>query len=262
MAVAAATCTGRTHCRADAAFGQTGRPAKVQTTLPDCPFARGRRGAGLMATYCPQCGTKLEEQFIFGRTRAVCPGCSYVHFEDPKVAVGVVVEKEGRIVLAKRGHEPNYGVWSFPSGFADAGEVLEDAARREVEEETGLSVRIDRLLGVYSRAGERTIFVAYAGTAIGGELAGGEAGPGGAPGAREPTPTPTPAATAPPAPTPTPAPAPEGPPQPPRDARPFPPELRAQVQPLLDRPAEIHGSPPRGEGAMSLVGRAHAPPRP
>ena len=127
-----------------------------------------------MAAYCPQCGTKLEEQFIFGRTRAVCPGCSYVHFEDPKVAVGVVVEKEGRIVPAKRGHEPNYGLWSFPSGFADAGEVLEDAARREVEEETGLSVRIDRLLGVYSRAGERTIFVAYAGTAIGGELAVGE----------------------------------------------------------------------------------------
>ena len=127
-----------------------------------------------MAAYCPQCGTKLEEQFIFGRTRAVCPGCSYVHFEDPKVAVGVVVEKEGRIVLAKRGHEPNYGLWSFPSGFADAGEVLEDAARREVEEETGLSVRIDRLLGVYSRSGERTIFVAYAGTAIGGELAVGE----------------------------------------------------------------------------------------
>jgi len=120
-----------------------------------------------MAAYCPQCGTKLEEQFIFGRTRAVCPGCSYVHFEDPKVAVGVVVEKEGRIVLAKRGHEPNYGLWSFPSGFADAGEVLEDAARREVEEETGLSVRIDRLLGVYSTTGERVVFVAYAGSVIG-----------------------------------------------------------------------------------------------
>ena len=127
-----------------------------------------------MAAFCPQCGAKLEEQRIFGRTRGVCPACSYVHFEDPKLAVGVVVEREGRIVLAKRGHEPNYGCWSFPSGYVDAGEELEAAARREVKEETGLRVRIDRLLGVYSRAGERTVFVAYAGEAVGGELEVGE----------------------------------------------------------------------------------------
>jgi ADP-ribose pyrophosphatase YjhB (NUDIX family) len=127
-----------------------------------------------VAAFCPQCGTKLEEQFIFGQKRNVCPSCSYVHFEDPKVAVGVVVLRQGRIVLGKRGHEPNYGLWSFPSGYVDAGEVLEDAARREVKEETGLDIRIDRLLGVYSRSGERTIFVAYAGEATGGELTVGE----------------------------------------------------------------------------------------
>lgn len=127
-----------------------------------------------MANFCPLCGTRLEKHHIFGRTRDLCPSCSYVHFEDPKVAVGVVVEKEGRIVLAKRGHEPNYGRWSFPSGYVDAGEKLEDAARREVLEETGLRVRIRKLLGVYSQKGERTIFVAYAGQAIGGEMEAGE----------------------------------------------------------------------------------------
>ena len=104
-----------------------------------------------MATYCRECGHALEQRSAFGKTRGVCPNCGYTHFDDPKVAVGVVVEKDGGIVLGRRNHEPKLGCWSFPSGFVDAGEVPEDAARREVEEETGLEVRIDRLLGVYSR---------------------------------------------------------------------------------------------------------------
>jgi 8-oxo-dGTP diphosphatase len=84
------------------------------------------------------------------------------------------MELDGGIVLEKRAHEPKLGLWSFPSGFVDAGEPLESAAIREVEEETGLLIEIDRLLGVYSAAGERTIFIAYAGTVIGGELVAGE----------------------------------------------------------------------------------------
>lgn len=113
-------------------------------------------------------------QLAFGRMRGVCPACGSVDFEDPKVAVGVVVELDGRIVLGRRNHEPKLGCWSFPSGFVDSGEVLEAAAMREVEEETGLKVRLDRLLGVYSRPGERVVFVAYAGAAEGGSLTPGE----------------------------------------------------------------------------------------
>lgn len=128
----------------------------------------------MAAAFCPECGTKLEQSEAFGKTRAVCPNCGHVHFEDPKVAVGVIVELNGGIVLGKRAHEPKLGCWSFPSGFVDSGEVLEDAARREVMEETGLEVRIDSLLGAYSLAGDRVVFIAYAGTAVGGELVAGE----------------------------------------------------------------------------------------
>jgi ADP-ribose pyrophosphatase YjhB (NUDIX family) len=110
----------------------------------------------------------------FGKLRQACSLCKTVAFEDPKVAVGVVVEMDGGIVLGKRAHEPMLGAWSFPSGFVDAGEVLEDAAVREVEEETGLKVQLERLLGVYSRAGERVVFIAYAGRPVGGTLAAGE----------------------------------------------------------------------------------------
>jgi ADP-ribose pyrophosphatase YjhB (NUDIX family) len=122
------------------------------------------------AEYCVNCGSRLEGREAFGKQRLVCPNCGHVHFEDPKVAVGVVVEMEGGILLARRNHEPHIGRWSFPSGFVDAGEVLEVAAAREVREETGIDVAIDRLLGVYSSEGNRTVFVAYAGHAVGGEM--------------------------------------------------------------------------------------------
>jgi ADP-ribose pyrophosphatase YjhB (NUDIX family) len=126
------------------------------------------------ATYCVDCGARLEQRVAFGRLRGVCPNCGHVHFEDPKVAVGVIVELEGKIVLGRRAHEPKLGLWSFPSGYVDAGEVVEAAAVREVEEEVGLNVRLDRLIGVYSRAGERIIFIAFSGSVIGGELVAGE----------------------------------------------------------------------------------------
>jgi ADP-ribose pyrophosphatase YjhB (NUDIX family) len=127
-----------------------------------------------MASFCPECGARLETREAFGKPRSVCPDCGRVHFEDPKVAVGVVVELDGGIVLGKRNHDPKMGCWSFPSGFVDAGEVVEEAARRECQEETGLEVSIDRLLGVYSAPGERVIFLAFAGTAVGGALEAGE----------------------------------------------------------------------------------------
>jgi ADP-ribose pyrophosphatase YjhB (NUDIX family) len=123
-----------------------------------------------MARFCTECGSALERIHAFGKVRQVCPDCGHVHFDDPKVGVGMVIEMDGGIVLVRRNHEPHIGRWSFPSGFVDAGEVMEEAAAREVEEETGLKVNVERLLGVYSDAGNRTVFVAYAGRAIGGTM--------------------------------------------------------------------------------------------
>lgn len=99
-----------------------------------------------------------------------CPECDYVHFDDPKVAVGILAERRGRLLLVRRNHEPHTGEWSFPSGYVDGGEKLEEAALRETKEETGLDVRITRLLGAYSRSGVRVIFIAYAARVTGGRI--------------------------------------------------------------------------------------------
>ncbi len=71
----------------------------------------------------------------------------------------------------RRDRFPHRGEWSFPSGFADAGETLEQAALREVKEETGLDLRILRLLGAYSSSGDPVVFIAYAARVISGRIA-------------------------------------------------------------------------------------------
>lgn len=99
--------------------------------------------------YCPQCATPLQVAHIFGRERQKCPGCGWIHFIDPKVGAGVLVEKDGKVLLAKRGMPPAVGEWHFPSGFVDAEETPAEAAVRECKEETGLDVQLIGLLDVF-----------------------------------------------------------------------------------------------------------------
>ncbi|WP_262364217.1 NUDIX hydrolase [Arthrobacter echini] len=62
-------------------------------------------------------------------------------------AATVVRDADGRFLLVLRANAPSAGRWSFPGGRVEADESLEDAAVRETLEETGLHIRIDRLLG-------------------------------------------------------------------------------------------------------------------
>ena len=121
--------------------------------------------------FCQRCGEGLEERLIEGMLRPHCPACQYVVFLDPKVAaVALVVDGDG-LVMVKRGVEPQYGKWAFPSGYVDRGEVVEAAAVREVKEETGLDVGLDGLVGVYSLEGSPVVLVVYSAHIIGGEVA-------------------------------------------------------------------------------------------
>jgi ADP-ribose pyrophosphatase YjhB (NUDIX family) len=68
----------------------------------------------------------------------------------PMVGAGAVVFKGGEVLLVKRRYPPNRGKWALPGGLVELGEVVQDAAVREVEEETGLRVKILGLLDVQS----------------------------------------------------------------------------------------------------------------
>jgi ADP-ribose pyrophosphatase YjhB (NUDIX family) len=123
--------------------------------------------------FCPACsGSLLRRTLKSGDPeRLVCERCGFVFYMDPKVAVGTVIRtSDERIVLVRRAIEPGYGLWVFPGGYVDRGEQLVDAALREVREESGLEIRIERLVNVYSYVGTTPIIIVYAGTMTGGEL--------------------------------------------------------------------------------------------
>jgi 8-oxo-dGTP pyrophosphatase MutT (NUDIX family) len=122
--------------------------------------------------FCAQCGHALTERLVAGKLRPTCPACGLAVFADPKLAVAALLECDGRMLMGRRSrHSASPGKWSFPAGYVDRGERVEDALVREVREETGLDVRIDALLGIYSATGNPVALAVYVATAVGGVLA-------------------------------------------------------------------------------------------
>ena len=97
--------------------------------------------------FCQRCGHGLVVEPVHGQPRPRCSTCGFIVFLEPKLAAVVLVSMEDKLVLVRRANEPALGEWSFPSGYVDRGEAVEDAAVREVREETGLQVELNRLLG-------------------------------------------------------------------------------------------------------------------
>jgi mutator protein MutT len=67
------------------------------------------------------------------------------------VGVGGVVIDHGRALLIRRGHPPLEGKWSIPGGALEVGETILEGVRRELEEETGIIVRVLDLIEVFER---------------------------------------------------------------------------------------------------------------
>lgn len=148
------------------AAGEPVAPGPVPDTTSSHPHVGGIR-------FCARCTTPLEVRPISydnNREHPACPACNFVVWEDPKVAALTVVPWQGGVLLGLRNQNPGKGRWSFPSGFVDRGEPVEEAARRETLEETGLEVDITGLVGVYSAPGNPVIVIAFAAEPTGGSL--------------------------------------------------------------------------------------------
>ena len=99
--------------------------------------------------FCSRCGSELAEREVGGRLRPACSACGFIVYRDPKVACGVLIERDGQVLLVRRRNEPGRGLWCLPCGFEEADESPEQTARREAYEETGLDVALDGVLGIY-----------------------------------------------------------------------------------------------------------------
>jgi len=120
--------------------------------------------------YCPRCGAPLIVRLLptEDRPRLVCDR-GHILYVNPKLIVGVIPERQRQILLMRRGIEPRYGFWTYPGGYMEIDESVEECAvregqddpaedliataLREAEEEIGVKVEIRGLVGVYSRPG-------------------------------------------------------------------------------------------------------------
>lgn len=127
-----------------------------------------------MYAYCPHCSAPLTDKWLFGRMRRACRYCGFIHFQDPKVAVAGLVSDACRVLLVRRAVVPRIGFWALPAGYMDADELPEEAAAREIAEETGIIARVTGLHGIAALAGwneRRGILVVFRAEPVGGELA-------------------------------------------------------------------------------------------
>jgi ADP-ribose pyrophosphatase YjhB (NUDIX family) len=96
--------------------------------------------------FCPRCAAPIRRE----AGRAECDACGFVAYANSApTASAVVVDGEGRVLLARRAIEPDLGKWDLPGGFLEEGEEPVDGLRRELREETGLEVEPLAFLGVW-----------------------------------------------------------------------------------------------------------------
>lgn len=97
----------------------------------------------------------------------------------PLLTVDIVIKTPEGIVLIRRDNSPFKGFYALPGGFVEVGERVEEAAVREAREETGLDIRLERLVGVYSDPDRdprgHVVSICYAATASGIPRAGSDA---------------------------------------------------------------------------------------
>jgi ADP-ribose pyrophosphatase YjhB (NUDIX family) len=122
--------------------------------------------------FCPLCGAGLVATPMGPdkRPEMVCSGCGFIFYMTQKVVAGTIPWQDGRFLLTRRAIDPAIGKWTFPGGYVDWGETVDAAALRETWEETGLTVELSGLVGVYSYANAPVVIVVYRARVLGGAL--------------------------------------------------------------------------------------------
>ncbi|MFB0534266.1 MAG: NUDIX domain-containing protein [Anaerolineae bacterium] len=123
--------------------------------------------------FCPRCGGSLIQRYVEGRERQVCSRCGRIHYKNAKPCACALVIQDGRVLLVRRAIEPFYGYWDIPGGFLEADEHPAAGVVREMEEETGLRIRLTALLGIYvdtyGAEDEYTLNIHYLAEVVSGE---------------------------------------------------------------------------------------------
>lgn len=91
------------------------------------------------ANFCPQCGHELSERWFEDRERTYCEVCERYIFQRPIPCANIAVVDGPRVLLIKRDNYPGVGLWALPGGIMEVNEPPDDAAVRELKEETNVA---------------------------------------------------------------------------------------------------------------------------
>jgi len=126
--------------------------------------------------FCSHCGAPVILAVPQGddRPRFCCTACNTVHYQNPKMVVGCIVECSEKVLLCRRAIEPRYGTWTVPAGYLENQETVIDGVRREIFEEA--RARIERLTpyGLYSIQHVSQVYLIFRGALVGAEYGAGE----------------------------------------------------------------------------------------
>src|SRR3989344_6253125 len=95
--------------------------------------------------YCPQCGHLLTKK---GPYYLECDN-NHPYYVSPKPTVCVIIEKNQKVLIVKRGKEPHKGKWEFPGGFISPGDKIVSSAIRETKEELGVIIKVNGFVDSY-----------------------------------------------------------------------------------------------------------------
>ncbi|MGV8916331.1 MAG: NUDIX hydrolase [Pseudomonas sp.] len=92
--------------------------------------------------FCSHCGNPVIQRIPEGdsRVRFVCDHCQTIHYQNPNIVAGCLPVWGTKVLLCRRAIEPRLGFWTLPAGFMENGETVEQAARRETDEEACATV--------------------------------------------------------------------------------------------------------------------------
>lgn len=126
--------------------------------------------------FCPRCGAPLELAQVEHQERLRCTKGDFVFYQNPHAAVAAaIVNDRHEVLLVRRAIEPAKGTWDVPGGFVDWGEEPASALRREMQEELGVTMTIDKPLtnahGWYEARGLKvSVNILYYTGAIAGDI--------------------------------------------------------------------------------------------
>jgi ADP-ribose pyrophosphatase YjhB (NUDIX family) len=122
--------------------------------------------------FCSNCGDALILSTPPGddRPRYLCNSCGTIHYQNPKVVVGCIPEKEEKILLCRRAIEPRSGKWTLPAGYLENGETVAQGAERETYEEAGANIEIFAPYALFNICHVNQIYLIFRGRLIDDEI--------------------------------------------------------------------------------------------